>query len=323
MKFPPTSPNNGRPILVLLFCVLFYTRAAQARSELRCFTDMNCAFQPLPAQPGNTTGECQSIKTPNTISVNIGDLDRGCEVTVYADLNCGEKVPQLELNIGDCGNLNGTLIRSFSVDLCPPGTPNYTDPPSNTTITPVPSPTAGSSRSGGPNRMAIIGGAVGGGVALFMIIAVLIGWFLYRRSKNKKKKRRERSWLDIPGGPGGYTGGPGGPVWGPNSYSPGGYTEPPIGPPPGELEANVGNSYFKEQRTVYKRTAAGGSAPRPGRFENQVADLDIVPLREIPRQELEAPVPLQPASRQHSRTFSLSRDRERLPEMPRLPGPGQ
>ncbi|KAK6349369.1 hypothetical protein TWF730_010116 [Orbilia blumenaviensis] len=313
--------------------LLHYLPTAQAISTLNAFTDANCIFRPRAAQPGHTNspdGECQSITTPNTISVSIEDLDPGCAITVYSDLYCTDNA--LEINIGDCANLNGTLIRSFSVDGCPPGTPDYTELLSSATFTSsgpaVPSPTTGStpssttpSGSEGPNRMAIIGGAVGGGIGLFMIVVSLIGWFLYKRNRGRREhKERMQTWPITPGGPGGYTGNDGA---GSTIYGPGGYTGAPLPHQVGELEANVGNAYFKEHQDAIigqKTTDRGGSrsASGNGMFENQVAD--ALPLRGAQRQELEAPVP-PVAERQHSRTLNLGQDG--LPDMPRVPRAGE
>ncbi|KAK6512587.1 hypothetical protein TWF481_001471 [Arthrobotrys musiformis] len=341
-------------ISISIFSLLISSATVKAISTLNAFTDANCAFRPRAPQPGHTDGECQSITTPNTISISIESLDEGC-----TDLYCSQKPLAKEINIGDCANLNGRLVRSFSVDECPPGTVDYPDLPAgwNTTTTSSGIPSATSSippssaatqssalsTSSGGNRMAIIGGSVGGGVALFMIVVGAIGWFLYKRSENRR--RTGSAWPDIPPyGYGRYTGdlspGPG-----PNGYgSTGIYNGPPINQSePGELEGNsttninTGNPYFKPHSSAavaQKRARpAARSASGSGIFENQVAD--DVPLREIPRQELEgAPVmppppppitrqqqqPQQLQRQQHARNFSFSR--ERLPDMPRVPGPG-
>ncbi|KAK6508678.1 hypothetical protein TWF506_010757 [Arthrobotrys conoides] len=335
-----------------LFSIFAFFPTAQGISTLNAFTDANCVFRPRSPQPGHTDGECQSIVTPNTISVSIESLDPGCAVTIYADLYCSQEPIAKEINIGDCANLNGMLVRSFSVDGCPPGTPDYTDLlGSNSTTTSssrIPSATSSNIPSSAPtqpsappassessNRTAIIGGAVGGGVGLFMVAVSLIGWFLYKRS-SKNERIIETGWPDIPsGGYGRYTG-DGGP--GPSGYgTDGSYFGLNTPQDIGELEANnssrtninIGNTYFKGQSNpmIAQKRAGGGtrSASGSGIFENQVAD--DVPLREIPRQELEAPVPIQQSIRreqqkqQHSRTFSLGR--ERLPDMPRVPGVGE
>ncbi|KAF3314689.1 hypothetical protein TWF173_004502 [Orbilia oligospora] len=268
--------------------------------------------------------------------------------TIYADLYCSQEPATKEINVGDCANLNGMLVRSFSVDGCPPGTPDYTDLLGNyttTTSSSIPSATsssipsstatqtsAPSTSSGNSNRAAIIGGAVGGGIGLFMAVVSLLGWLLYKRNF-KNQGRIETGWPNADGvGYGRYTG-DGGP--GPNGYdTSGNYLGINTSQDIGELEANnnsrsninIGNTCFKGQgNPTMGRKRAGGatrSASGSGIFENQVAD--DVPLREIPRQELEAPVPIQSNRReqqQHGRTFSLGR--ERLPDMPRVPGVGE
>ncbi|KAF3177502.1 hypothetical protein TWF788_007705 [Orbilia oligospora] len=270
-------------------------------------------------------------------------MEVGVSVTIYADLYCSQEPATKEINVGDCANLNGMLVRSFSVDGCPPGTPDYTDLLGNYTTTTssssIPSPTATqtsapSTSSGNSNRAAIIGGAVGGGIGFFMAVVSLIGWLLYKKSF-KNQGRIETGWPNAhSAGYGRYTG-DGGPD--PNGYdTSGNYFGINASQDIGELEANsnsrsninVGNTYFKDQgnpKMVQKR--AGGatrSASGSGIFENQVAD--DVPLRDIPRQELEAPVPIQSnrrgqQQRQHGRTLSLGR--ERLPDMPRVPGVGE
>ncbi|RVD86159.1 uncharacterized protein DFL_004449 [Arthrobotrys flagrans] len=339
MKSIRASSNRILPeSLILGLTLLVYPPIIQAISTLNAFTDANCVFRPRNPQPGHTDGECQSVTTPNTISVSIESLDPGCAVTIYADLYCSQEPIAKEINIGDCANLNGMLVRSFSVDECPPGTPDYPDLlGSNTTTTSsnrIPSSTSTSTppssspstKSGSSNRMVIIGGAVGGGVGLFMIVVSLIGWFLYKRG-SKNKRRMETGWPDT-GGYGRYAG-DGGP--GPNGYNTGhGYSRPNTLQQVGELEANngsrsntnTGNPYFKDQGNAVAARERGGGAMRgaggSGVFENQVAG--DVPLREIRRQELEAPVPMQVGKRgqQHSRTFGSGR--ERLPDMPRVPG---
>ncbi|KAF3209915.1 hypothetical protein TWF679_007139 [Orbilia oligospora] len=281
-------------------------------------------------------------------------MEVGVSVTIYADLYCSQEPATKEINVGDCANLNGMLVRSFSVDGCPPGTPDYTDLLGNYTATTssssipsatyssIPSPTATqtsppSTSSGNSNRAAIIGGAVGGGIGFFMAVVSLVGWLLYKRNV-KNQGRIETGWPNAHGvGYGRYTGDGG---LGPNGYdTSGNYFGINDSQDIGELEANsnsrsninVGNTYFKDQvnpKMAQKR--AGGatrSASGSGVFENQVAD--DVPLRDIPRQELEAPVPIQSNRRgqqqqqqqQHGRTFSLGR--ERLPDMPRVPGVGE
>ncbi|KAK6332990.1 hypothetical protein TWF718_010816 [Orbilia javanica] len=272
------------------------------------------------------------------------------KVTIYADLYCSQKPLAKEINIGDCANLNGMLVRSFSVDECPPGTPDYTDILGNSTTTAssigIPSATSStippsstptqtsppSTNSGSSNRMAIIGGAVGGGVGLFMIVVSLIGWFLYKRNL-RKKKRMGTGWSDVPEGYGRCTG-DGGP--GHSGYNIGsGYSGLRPTQEIGELEAtssrgnlNAGNSYFKDQSPAGIRQKRVGGATRSasgsGIFENQVAD--DVALREIPRQELEAPVPIQIAvgeGQQQKNSKRLLSRRDRLPEMPKVPAVGQ
>ncbi|KAF3150183.1 hypothetical protein TWF594_010066 [Orbilia oligospora] len=351
LQAPLTRPRLSDFFASLLLSLLIYSPIAQAISTLNAFTDANCVFRPRSPQPGHTDGECQSITTPNTISVSIDSLDPGCEVTIYADLYCSQEPATKEINVGDCANLNGMLVRSFSVDGCPPGTPDYTDLLGNYTTTSsssipsatsssIPSSTATqtsapSTSSGNSNRAAIIGGAVGGGIGLFMAVVSLIGCLLYKRNF-KNQGRIETGWPNAHGiGYGRYTG-DGGP--GPNGYdTSGNYFGINTSHDIGELEANsnsrsninVGNTYFKDQGnpTMAQKRAGGAtrSASGSGIFENQVAD--DVPLRDIPRQELEAPVPIQLNRRgqqqqqQHDRAFSLGR--ERLPDMPRVPGVGE
>ncbi|EPS42154.1 hypothetical protein H072_3944 [Dactylellina haptotyla CBS 200.50] len=319
---------------------ILYIQPAFSTSSIHAYTDANCVFPPRDPQVGPPTGACQTITTPNTISLEIQELDLGCTVTIYSDPDCTDH--PLEIGVGDCANLNGTTIRSFSIDLCPPGTIDSTRPQYNSTSTASPSakPTSSNttftassaspsnttaSASGNSNLSAIIGGAVGGGVGLLLITAGLIIYFC-------RKDRNTMRQIKYPPGPNIMEMGAGSldeGIFGTGGHNSAhgsnrqfyndsrfGQGVPGLGQGVGELEGNPG--FFRESNKslTNQRVGAGGS----GIFETQAAE--EMPLRNfsIPRQELEAPGVMIP--RVHPQD-SINRvyHQEGLPEIPQLPGP--
>ncbi|KAF3922558.1 hypothetical protein ABW21_db0206973 [Orbilia brochopaga] len=295
----------------LLWIFVLQIRLTEAATSINACTDPLCVYSPREPQVGPPTGYCQKITTPNTLSVSIQSLDDGCTVTIYSDPDCTAS-HMLEIDVGDCGTFNGTYIRSFSVDECPAGTPDTTlKNPTNTSTTlrstssataaaktesasPTTSTTAAATTpaaaaASSSNKTAIIGGAVGGGIGLLAIVGAVVFFFFYRRPTPR----------DPPP-----------PHHGQDSVELEGYGLYP----PGHGAGAVYGDHLKTGSN--KRLASGGSI-----FENHAAVEELPADRPTPRQELEAPVPsgygIQPLqdSGRHSR--------ERLPDMPRIPGPYQ
>ncbi|KAK6538526.1 hypothetical protein TWF694_010106 [Orbilia ellipsospora] len=328
VTFRPSSYSTKRVFSLLILLIAFYVQPVLSTTSINAYTDATCRFAPRPPQVGPPTGFCQTIVTPNAISVDIQELDMGCTVTIYSDPYCTDNM--LEIIPGDCGNLNGTTIRSFSIDECPPGTIDTTIA-SNSTATGTSSTTIPTSTSSGytpnmrntssTNKTAIIAGATGGGIVLILITIGIIAYF-YRKDRNAKRQidYATDNFVGPVGGVGGVGsiggGGGGGASGGYDTTNtsttiapdaPAGYTG--LGPysthypPVGELE---GHPAFWRYGTKY---AAPVGPSGSGHFETQAAE--GIPMPNIPRQELAA-----------SSTLRVTRqDRDNLPDMPRIPGP--
>ncbi|KAF3909520.1 hypothetical protein AA313_de0204308 [Arthrobotrys entomopaga] len=220
----------------------------------------------------------------------------------------------LEIDVGQCANLNGTTIRSFSIDDCPPGTIDTTRPGNNATITtgtppttiPTDTPTTTSSSSSSttsagytpnmrnnssPNKTAIIGGAVAGGDR-------------YAKRRNDYATDNNITYTGGGGAADADAGGYGSTI---APDAPAGYSGPGAGgpyrtnfPPVGELE---GHPAFWRYGGQYAKPPGAGTSSR---FETEA-----MPMGHIPRQELEA----------STRFGSMRHNQNNLPEMPRIPAP--
>ncbi|KAF3909326.1 hypothetical protein ABW20_dc0110258 [Dactylellina cionopaga] len=179
---------------------------------------------------------------------------------------------------------------------------------SNNTSTASPEPN--DKKSSGSNQTAIIGGAVGGGVVLILVTAFIVLYFC-RKDKIMGRVSTSPEAPDLviggcngnQGGYGGYGGYGGGGNGGGGNGGGGGYGSH-FQQGVGELDGNP--AFYGVPNQSNKRFGASGS----GIFETTTVQ-DAIPLRQIPRQELEAPIPPE----------LLLRSPGDLPEMPRLPGP--
>ncbi|KAJ6256847.1 hypothetical protein Dda_8716 [Drechslerella dactyloides] len=315
---PPASSLVCSLLSAFLWIFLVRIRLAEAASSINACTDPLCVYRPRDPQVGPPNGDCQRILTPNTLSVSIDSLDQGCTITIYSDPYCTAAY-MLEIDVGDCGTFNGSYIRSFSVDECPPGTPFPTVNPNSSSSTSQPSTSTSTSSAAAAsktesssstttttsaatttvtaapsssNKTAIIGGAVGGGVGL-LVIAGAVFFFVFHRRR------------------------------------------PPMDPPPAhhgygnaELEATEMYPPSATAAGFYGDPSMASSSKRLGPnggsvFENHATVQELPADRHIPRQELEAPVPPGFVSPVEQGFDNGRHSRDRLPDMPRLPGPYQ
>ncbi|KAK6347323.1 hypothetical protein TWF696_007393 [Orbilia brochopaga] len=325
MKPPPASSLVSGLFSFLLWIFVLQIRLTGAVTSINACTDPQCVYSPREPQVGPPTGYCQKILTPNTLSVSIQSLDDGCTVTIYSDPDC-TAANMLEIDVGDCGFFNGTYIRSFSVDECPPGTPDPTlNNPTNTSTTlqsststasgtiasktESSSPTASTTRTAAAtttvtaaastsNKTAIIAGAVGGGVGLLAITGSIF-FFLLRLHR-----KRRLADMDPPPDHHAYPGQGGVELEAHGMY-----------PPPHTGASAVYGDRMKASSS--KRLAASGGSV----FENHAAVEELPAESYTPRQELEAPMP--PGFGIQAEQDNGRYSRERLPDMPRLPGPYQ